>query len=201
MFRNFLKPSFCVKFYSKFQEYPDILRNSINTFRTSFQKPENQHSVLSAPIKMIETLTHEEKLNLEPKDEFKSIFYELFRCLQEAKFPKDSMESVDTLVMNLYRSIKDLDQTSEFFLDIEMYNLILETFAILKSDSFFNVVILDMKENQVPIDQDTFKMMIKLAVNQRDYQKALKICNVMKKMGFDVDESIRSLIGQNPFQF
>jgi pentatricopeptide repeat protein len=200
MLKKYLKLSFCLKYYSKYQEYPNIMRNSINTFR-SFQKPENQYNVLAAPIKMIESLTHEENINLEPKDEFKSIFYELFRCLQEAKLPKDSIESIDTLVMNLYRSIKDLDKGGEYFLDIEMYNLILETLAIFKSDSFFNVVILDMKENQVPIDQNTFKMMIKLAVNQRDYQKALKICHVMKKMGFDVDESIKSLIGENPFQF
>ena len=193
--------SFFIRFNStKFENYPNILRDCISNYRSSFQKPENQHEVLSVPIKMLQELSSEEIDNIKSKEEYKSIFYELFRCLQDASFPKDSLDTVDKLVMDLYKAMKNFDNRDDEFLDVDMYNLVLDTFANFKSATFFNIVIMDMKDNQIPIDQETFKSMIKLAVNQRDYQKAMKICLVMKKMGFEVDKSVTSLIGgENPF--
>eukprot|EP01080_Neovahlkampfia_damariscottae_P004484 gene4484-7865_t len=179
-------------------EIPFLYNNSISNYR-SFEKQENQYEILSEPIKLLQKIGIDENEKITDEEVYKSIFYELFRCLQDASFPKDSVQTVDSLAMDLYKAMKIFDEKFEEFLDTDMYNLVLETFANHKSDVFFNIVIVDMKENQTPIDKETFKMMIKLAVNQRDYQKVMKLCTIMRKMGFEIDESVKGLISENPF--
>jgi pentatricopeptide repeat protein len=200
MFRSFsrsLRTFYASNKSSITNEVQDINSTLLKLRKERSIPDEDKKFFLTQCVDNVKKITQMETF-IEPLDEaLRPPVHELCNALHQLH----DLPETNDLTINLYYALRELTRFSIFTLDTEICNQFLNIFALIGDNARFNYLMAEMKEENIPADQETFQAMIRIAVNTRDYNKAMKIVSVMRKMGFKIDpKSEEILLKDNPLQ-
>lgn len=190
------------KFYattkSSLEPQVKLITSTLGNLRKERIVPEeNQKQFLTTCVDTVKQI-HKMETIIEPIDEIlRPVVHEICNALQQFH----TLPEAGDLAIDLYYGLRELTRYNVFTMDTEMCNQFLNIFALVGDNDRFNYIIAEMKNEDIMIDQESFQCMIRIAVNTKDYNKAMKIVSIMRKMGYKIDpKSQEILLKDNPLQ-